>query len=66
MRTRKKHIIFGLYTTGGLHQGNRYYADDYQGLAEYLQEQLNKKHALMSTEEYRLYLDDDYMWNKFD
>ena len=63
---------YNLYIKGGDYQGKHYYGGDHQGGSEYLQEQLNKKYALMTPEEYKEhmenveYLDDDYMWACFD
>ena len=68
---RTKSIKYELYITGGDYQGKHYYGEDYQGAAEYLQDQMNKKHALMTREELEAHmeeiadLDDNYTWSCF-
>ena len=68
---RTQSIKYDLYINGGEYQGKKYYGGDYQGGAEYLSEQLNKKIELMTPEEYKKYkedirdLDDDYVWSCF-
>lgn len=68
---RTKSIKYDLYISGGDYQGMHYYGEDYQGASEYLQDQLNKKYALMTAEELETHLDDiadlddDYMWSSF-
>jgi hypothetical protein len=68
---RTKVRKYDLYINGGEYQGKKYYGGDYQGGAEYLSEQLNKKIELMTPEEYEKYmeeirdLDDDYVWSRF-
>jgi hypothetical protein len=49
---------YNLYIHGGVYQGIRYYEEDYQGAAEYLQDQLNKKYALMTPEELKEHFED--------
>lgn len=67
-QTRK----YNLYTHGGVYQGKKFYGGDFEGANDYLQEQLDKKHDLMTPEEYKdhleeiEYLDDDYMWSRFE
>jgi len=69
---RTKSIKYNLYATGGFYQGKKYFKDDYQGQAEYLQDQIFKKEVSMTPEERQAhleeieYLDDDYMWSSFD
>lgn len=61
---------YNLYIHGGIYQGKRYYEDDFEGGVNYLQDQMDKKYALMTPEELKAkqeeieYLDDDYMWNR--
>lgn len=67
-KTRK----YNLYIHGGDYQGRHYYGGDFQGAAEYLQDEQNKKYALMTPKEYEEhlekldYLDDDYMCRHFE
>ena len=69
---RTKSIKYNLYDTGGFYQGKKYFKEDYQGQAEYLQDQIFKKEVSMTPEERQAhleeieYLDDDYMWSSFD
>ena len=66
-QTRK----YNLDIHGGVYQGKKHYGGDFEGANDYLQEQLDKKHDLMTPEEYKAhleeieYLDDDYMWSRF-
>jgi hypothetical protein len=53
-----KTIKYNLYIHGGVYQGKRYYEEDYQGANEYLQDQLNKKYALMTPEELKEHFED--------
>ena len=66
-QTRK----YNLYIHGGVYQGKKHYGGDFEGGSDYLQDQIKKKHDLMTPEEYKEhmeeieYLDDDYMWSRF-
>jgi len=53
---------YNLYIYGGVYEGKRYYGEDYQGGAEYLQDQLNKKYALMNPEEYKEHMEEVGRW----
>jgi hypothetical protein len=59
---RTKDIKYNLYIDGGYYQGVRYYEGDFQGGAEYLQDEINKKYALMTQEEYEEHLDEFDRW----
>ena len=53
-----KEIKYNLYIDGGYYQGVKYYEGDFQGGVEYLQDELNKRYALMTQEEYEEHLDE--------
>ena len=57
-----KNTIYNMYINGGYFEGKHYYGEDYQGGAEYLSDQMDKKNKLMTKQQYDKYIEERGDW----